>query len=373
MIRGAAAIPRRARPASKPPRPTTRGPCSAATARRRALPAGRCPRSSNCSGPSRSEGRLRGHGGDRRRHGVRRQHERQALRRRPGDRQEAVGVPHRVGLRRLGRRARRPGLRRRQRRRVPLRRRRDAASRKWKFTTDAEIDSSANFSRPRPVRLAGRLPLLPRRPRRASGLEVREPQPDPLLPDDGRRPRVRRRLRRAPARDRPGQGQGDRRASTSKRPPAPRPPSSGDCSSWAPRGRPFFAIDWKQAKVLWRYANAERGDPFRSSAAVTADLVVVGSRDKLVHALDPKTGKRALDVRHPRPRRQFAGDRRRAGLRRLGRRPALRPRLQDAARSSGSSRPAGRVLASPAVAAGRLVIGTDAGDLYCFGKKAQRR
>jgi outer membrane protein assembly factor BamB len=29
----------------------------------------------------------------------------------------------------------------------------------------------------------------------------------------------------------------------------------------------------------------------------------------------------------------------------------------------------GKILASPAIAAGRLVIGSDAGDLYCFGAK----
>ena len=31
----------------------------------------------------------------------------------------------------------------------------------------------------------------------------------------------------------------------------------------------------------------------------------------------------------------------------------------------------GSLLASPAVAAGRLVIGTDEGDLYCFGERSR--
>lgn len=52
----------------------------------------------------------------------------------------------------------------------------------------------------------------------------------------------------------------------------------------------FLAVDWKKAAVVWTYEAAQRPQPFYSSAAVTDALVVVGSRDRLVHALDPKTG-----------------------------------------------------------------------------------
>ena len=56
-------------------------------------------------------------------------------------------------------------------------------------------------------------------------------------------------------------------------------------------GHTFFAIDPRQAKILWRYEDAEHGAAFRSSAAATPDAVIVGGRDKQLHAFDPKTGR----------------------------------------------------------------------------------
>ncbi|MEO1084687.1 MAG: PQQ-binding-like beta-propeller repeat protein, partial [Acidobacteriota bacterium] len=41
----------------------------------------------------------------------------------------------------------------------------------------------------------------------------------------------------------------------------------------------------------WRYKHPEREFPFYSSPAVTSEVVVVGGRDKMIHALDVKTGK----------------------------------------------------------------------------------
>jgi outer membrane protein assembly factor BamB len=61
---------------------------------------------------------------------------------------------------------------------------------------------------------------------------------------------------------------------------------------------------------------------------IVGDRVFVGSADGRIYAIDGKTGKERW--------RFEAG---------------------------------GALVASPAVAAGRLVIGTDAGDLYCFGSK----
>jgi len=133
-------------------------------------------------------------------------------------------------------------------------------------------------------------------------------------------------------------------------------------------GNTFFAVDWQQAKVVWKYANDERGAPFRSSAAVSPGLVVVGSQDKLVHAFEPKTG-RPLWTFTTRSRVDgspvIVGDRVFVG--------SADGRIYALGAKTGKERwrfeAGGSVLASPAVAAGRLVIGTDAGDLYCFGKK----
>ena len=56
-------------------------------------------------------------------------------------------------------------------------------------------------------------------------------------------------------------------------------------------GSQILGIDLQKAKILWRYEHPKYHFPFYASAAVTDDLVVVGGRDKLVHALKPQTGK----------------------------------------------------------------------------------
>ena len=53
----------------------------------------------------------------------------------------------------------------------------------------------------------------------------------------------------------------------------------------------FLAIDWKKSAVAWKFEAAKRPQPFYSSPAVTDKLVIAGSRDKYVHALDRATGK----------------------------------------------------------------------------------
>ena len=51
-----------------------------------------------------------------------------------------------------------------------------------------------------------------------------------------------------------------------------------------------LAIDLETGSLAWRYEHPTRRFPFYSSAAVTDDLVVIGGRDKMVHALDRDTG-----------------------------------------------------------------------------------
>ncbi|MGO8752263.1 MAG: PQQ-binding-like beta-propeller repeat protein [Thermoguttaceae bacterium] len=133
-------------------------------------------------------------------------------------------------------------------------------------------------------------------------------------------------------------------------------------------GKDFLGIDWQQAKVLWKYEAAQRGAPFRSSAAVTPEILVVGSQDKLIHALHPKTGA----VRWTFPTRGrvdgspvIVGDRVFVG--------SGDGRLYAIQLKTGKElwrfEAGGAIAGSPAVANGRLVIGTDGGDLYCLGAK----
>ena len=100
--------------------------------------------------------------------------------------------------------------------------------------------------------------------------------------------------------------------------------------------------------------------------AVRADRVIVGGRDKMVHALDRKTGKAAWTFTTRRARRFVAGRRRRPRLHRLERRQALRARCRDR-QELFEFEAGGPLSASPAIASGRLVIGSQDGKLFCLG------
>ena len=133
-------------------------------------------------------------------------------------------------------------------------------------------------------------------------------------------------------------------------------------------GNEFLAVDLRRRRVLWRYQNLANPSPFWSSAAVTPQAVLVGSQDKLVHALDPKTGRPLWSF--PTKGRVdgspvVVGDRLFVG--------SADGRLYELDLKSGRElwrfAAGGRIIASPAVAAGRLVIGAEDGNLYCFGAK----
>jgi outer membrane protein assembly factor BamB len=133
-------------------------------------------------------------------------------------------------------------------------------------------------------------------------------------------------------------------------------------------GQDFFAIDPRKLSIAWHYQNHGHGAAFRSSAAVTPEAVIVGSRDKQLHAFNPKTGqplwsfvaKGRIDGSPV-----VVGDRAFVG--------SADGRLYAIGVKTGEKlwqfEMGGAVSASPAVAQGRLVIGNDSGQLYCFGEK----
>lgn len=124
-------------------------------------------------------------------------------------------------------------------------------------------------------------------------------------------------------------------------------------------------VNLTEHKVIWRYEHPQRKFPFYSSAAVTNNRVVVGGRDKLVHGLT-LDGKAAWT---------FA----------TRARVESSPAIADGRVFVGSNDGRFYVLdlttgakvweftggaplsASPAVARGRIVIGSQDGRLYCFG------
>jgi outer membrane protein assembly factor BamB len=129
------------------------------------------------------------------------------------------------------------------------------------------------------------------------------------------------------------------------------------------------AIDWKQGKVAWTYEAKKRQQPFCASVAVTRELVLAGSRDRCLHALDRKTGEAkwvfptgAKVDSSP----VVSGKRVYFG--------SMDGKLYVVDLATGKEVQAVQlgmrgVLAAPAVSDNRLVIGTLDGVVYCLGKK----
>ena len=65
----------------------------------------------------------------------------------------------------------------------------------------------------------------------------------------------------------------------------------GDVAYVGTFGNQVLAVDVEKKEIVWRYENTERLFPFYGSPAVTPEGIYIGGRDKLVHALDPASGK----------------------------------------------------------------------------------
>ena len=145
------------------------------------------------------------------------------------------------------------------------------------------------------------------------------------------------------------------------------PAISGDYVYCGTYGSEILGVNLDTGAIAWRYRHPKRRFPFFASAALTDNAVIIGGRDKMVHALSPETGESlwtyttksriessavivgtraflgttggvliALDVSTGEPVWEFV---------------------------TGSS-----IVASPSIADNRLYIGTEDGILYCFGK-----
>jgi outer membrane protein assembly factor BamB len=127
------------------------------------------------------------------------------------------------------------------------------------------------------------------------------------------------------------------------------------------------AVDWKSGEVVWTYEAEKRAQPFYASVALTDKLVLAGSRDNRLHALDRDKGTEVwsyLTGGKVDSSPVVSGGRVYFGsidgnLYVLDLKGALVQKID-----LGSA-----VLGSPAVGGGRLVIGTDKGVVYCLGAK----
>jgi outer membrane protein assembly factor BamB len=143
----------------------------------------------------------------------------------------------------------------------------------------------------------------------------------------------------------------------------------GDFVYFGTEGGEFLCINWKEAVVAWTFAG-KNSTSYRSSAAATPEQVIVGSRAKRVHALNPKNGeelwtfatKQRIDSSPV-----IVGERVYVG--------STDGRIYGLNRTSGKMEweyeAKGGFTGSPAVVDGKLVIASDDGVVYCFGKKEE--
>lgn len=135
-------------------------------------------------------------------------------------------------------------------------------------------------------------------------------------------------------------------------------------------GGSVVAYDWMQKKPVWTYSVSGREQQIQSSPAILGDVVVIGSRDKHLHAINRTTG----DAIWTFPTRAkidgspvIAGDRIYFG--------SADKLIYGVTLKDGKEVwkfPAGQsVVGSAAVAGGRMVIGTEtsSGRILCFGAK----
>jgi outer membrane protein assembly factor BamB len=129
-----------------------------------------------------------------------------------------------------------------------------------------------------------------------------------------------------------------------------------------------LAIDWKKPAIAWTFEPAQRAQPFFSSAAVTDTMVLVGGRDKSLHALDRKTGKEIWSFpTHGRVDSSpvVAGSRVCVG--------SLDGFLYILDLAKGTElqkiRLGGQITAAPVVVDGKLIIGNQDGLIVCYGAK----
>jgi|WetSurSiteA1Bulk_404760.scaffolds.fasta_scaffold05603_2 eukaryotic-like serine/threonine-protein kinase len=131
-------------------------------------------------------------------------------------------------------------------------------------------------------------------------------------------------------------------------------------------GNEVLGIDLRKRGVQWVYKHPTRNFPFYSSAAVTADRVVIGGRDKMVHCLDRATGKELwtfLTKARVESSPLVLGNRVF-----LGSNDGLLYELDLVSGKKVWDFTAGAPLsASPGASQGSLVIGSQDGMLYCFG------
>ena len=133
-------------------------------------------------------------------------------------------------------------------------------------------------------------------------------------------------------------------------------------------GNEVLAVDWKQSKVLWRYAHPKSSFQFYASPVVANGLVIIGGRDKRIHAINEQTGELVWEFQT---------------RSRVDSSPVLAGGVIWVGSNDGSLYAldaktgaekwkftlGGAVVAQAAISGDRLVIGSRDGVLFCLRKK----
>ena len=143
------------------------------------------------------------------------------------------------------------------------------------------------------------------------------------------------------------------------------PAIRGDSAFYGTFNNEVLMVNLTGRQIGWRYEHPQRKFPFYSSAAVTANRVVIGGRDKMVHGLTPDgkaawtfmTRSRVESSPAIADNRVFVGSN-------DGRFYVLNLTTGEKLWEFNAG---GALSASPAIAKGRIVIGSQDGKLYCFG------
>ena len=127
-----------------------------------------------------------------------------------------------------------------------------------------------------------------------------------------------------------------------------------------------LALDLKKRTVVWRYSQPDAQFPYYSSAALSNGRVIVGGRDKTIHAIDTATGKAAWTFA---TRARVDSSPVVAGGRVYVGSSDGRLYVLDAAsgRKLSEFDTGAAITASPAIAGDRVVIGSQDGRLYVLG------
>ncbi|MGI8732388.1 MAG: PQQ-binding-like beta-propeller repeat protein [Pyrinomonadaceae bacterium] len=143
------------------------------------------------------------------------------------------------------------------------------------------------------------------------------------------------------------------------------PALRGNAAYYGTFDNEVLMVDLAARRVAWRYQHPQRKFPFYASAAVTSDRIVVGGRDKMIHSLNEAgqavwtfaTRARVESSPAIASGRVFVGSN-------DGRFYVLNLATGAKLWEFEAGAP---LSASPAIGRGRIVIGAQDGRLYCFG------